>query len=81
MSRENQSFGIACENKGADQLRSNCEADERLCFRYMNSTIPLLFVSKISSILLLLHMLVCVRPGQRPRRPVFSRCSSFCVVG
>ena len=21
-----------CENKGADQLRSNCEADQRLCF-------------------------------------------------
>ena len=29
-----------CENKGADQLRSNCEADQRLCFRYMDSTIP-----------------------------------------
>ena len=23
-----------CENKGADQLRSNCEADQRLCFRH-----------------------------------------------
>ena len=22
-----------CENKGEDQLRSNCEADLRLCFR------------------------------------------------
>ena len=30
------------ENKGADQLRSNCEADQRLCFRYSESTIPLL---------------------------------------
>ena len=30
------------ENKGTDQLRSNCEADQRLCFRYSNSTIPLL---------------------------------------
>ena len=29
------------ENKGADQLRSNCEADQRLCFRYMDSKIPL----------------------------------------
>ena len=28
-----------CENKGADQLRSNCEADQRLCFRYSDSTI------------------------------------------
>ena len=28
-----------CENKDADQLHSNCAADNRLCFRYMNSTI------------------------------------------
>ena len=28
-----------CENKGADQLRSNCEADQRLCFRYMDITL------------------------------------------
>ena len=27
--------------------------------------------------LLWLHRLVCVRPGWKPRRPVFSRCSSF----
>ena len=30
------------KNKGADQLCSNCKADQRLCFRYMDSTIPLL---------------------------------------
>ena len=34
-----------CENKDADQFRSNCEADQRLCFRYTDSTIPLLFQS------------------------------------
>ena len=28
-----------CENKDADQLRGNREADQRLCFRYMDSTI------------------------------------------
>ena len=39
-----------CENKGADQLRSNCEADQRLCFRHSDSTIPLLLIAKISSI-------------------------------
>ena len=39
------------ENTGADQLRSNCEADERLCFRYMGSAIPLLSKSKVSRIL------------------------------
>ena len=37
------------ENKGADQLRSNCEADQRLCFHYTDSKIPLLSKSKISS--------------------------------
>ena len=31
-----------CENKDADQLRGSREADQRLCFRYMDSTIPLL---------------------------------------
>ena len=35
--------------KGADQLRSNCEADQRACFRYSGSTISLLPKSKISS--------------------------------
>ena len=41
-----------CENKDADQLSGDREADQRLCFRYMNSTIPLL--SKI-------YRAVCVR--------------------
>ena len=31
-----------CENKGADQLRANCAADQHLCFRYIGSTMPLL---------------------------------------
>ena len=31
-----------CENKVTDQLRDNREADQRLCFRYIDSTIPLL---------------------------------------
>ena len=30
-----------CENNDADQLRGNHEANQRLCFRYMDSTIPL----------------------------------------
>ena len=32
-----------CENKGADQLCSNwedCEADQRLCFRYTDTVQP-----------------------------------------
>ena len=39
-----------CENKDADQLRSNREADQRLCFRYTDSTIPLLPKSEISNL-------------------------------
>ena len=31
-----------CENKDADQLRGTREADQCLCFRYTDSTIPLL---------------------------------------
>ena len=34
-----------CENKAADQLRGNREADQRLCFHYMDSTLPLLLKS------------------------------------
>ena len=39
-----------CENKDADQLRSDREADQCLCFRYTDSTIPLLLNSGISSL-------------------------------
>ena len=37
------------ENKDADQIRGNREADQRLCFRYTDSTFPLLLKSVISS--------------------------------
>ena len=37
-----------CKNKDTDQLRKNCEADQRLRFRYMDSTILILFKSKNS---------------------------------
>ena len=39
-----------CENKNADQLRGNREADQRLCFRYIGSTIPLPPKYEISSL-------------------------------
>ena len=29
-----------CKNKDADQLRGDPKADQRLCFRYLDSTIP-----------------------------------------
>ena len=38
-----------CENKDADQFHGKREADQRLCFRYTDSTIPLLPKSEISS--------------------------------
>ena len=38
------------ENKDADQLRGNREADQRLCFRYTDSKIHLLPKSEISSL-------------------------------
>ena len=49
-----------CENKDADQLRGNREADQRLCFRYIDSAIPLLRKSEISS---LWPSSVAVQPG------------------
>ena len=60
------------ENKGVDQLRSTFEADQRLCFLYTDSTVPLLSKSKISSL----------QPGlcptwSDPKLLVFSRTSSY----
>ena len=54
-----------CENKGADQLCSNCTADQRLFLRHMDSTISLLPIFQASSHLLRLY------------RPVFSRHGSY----
>ena len=39
-----------CEKKDADQFRGNRKADQRLCFRYIDGTIPLLSKSEISSL-------------------------------
>ena len=62
-----------CENKDADQLPGNLEADQRLCFCYTDSTNPLLVKQKFqaSSHFLFLCSLVCVGPSLKPRRPVF----------
>ena len=66
------------KNKGADQLRINCGADQCLCFFYMDSTIPLLSKSKISS---LLPSSETVQAGlcqtwSEPKLLVFSRTGS-----
>ena len=33
-----------CKNKGTHEHRGNSEADQHLCFRFMDSSIPLLFM-------------------------------------
>ena len=40
-----------CENKDADQLCSNCTADQCLCFRFPDSTIPVLLEAKRNKLL------------------------------
>ena len=39
-----------CEIKGTDQLLGNGLADQRLCFCYIDKTIPLIYKSEISSL-------------------------------
>ena len=59
-----------CQNKGADQLCSNC-----LCFRYWDSTISLLPKSKISSLKpssMTVQASLC-----QTTLLVFSRCGTF----
>ena len=59
-----------CENKDADQLRGNREADQRLCFRNKDITIPLLSKSDLK---ILQPSSVAVQtgfvgPGRKPKR-------------
>ena len=63
-----------CENKDADQLRSNREADQCLCFRYIVQFLYFLnpkfqFLCHFPS----LYSPVCVGPCRNSRRQVFSR--------
>ena len=69
-----------CENKDADQLRGSREADQRLCFRYKDSTIPLLPTYEASNHLVWSCSPVCVGPGRKPQRPVFSQRGSMIYV-
>ena len=52
-----------------DQIRGNREADQRLCFPYTDSTIPLLSKSELLSLLALfcLYTSRCVGPSRRAR--------------
>ena len=70
------------ENKGVHQLVSNCEADQSLCFRYMDSTIPLL--SKFINIKPLTIFCDCtvrfVSALSEPKLLVFSRTGSIIIL-
>ena len=48
--RHEKTVFCICENKDGDQLGGNREADQRLCFRYTDSTAPLLSEPEISSL-------------------------------
>ena len=68
-----------CENKDADELRGNREANQRLCFHYADSTIPLLPTSEISSLKpssVAVHTGLC-RTWSETRRQVYSQRSSY----
>ena len=70
------------ENKGADQLCGNHAADQHLCFRYTDSTIPDYPFSsynlkfQVSCHLMWLYSPVCVRYGWKPGRQFFSQRGS-----
>ena len=76
---ENKDADPCSENKDADQLRGNRELIGAFVFTtrivqflfYLNSKF------QVSSHLLSLHIPVYVRPGRKPRRPVFSERGSF----
>ena len=60
-----------CENKDADQLRGN------RAIRIVQSLYLINPKFQASSHLLWLYRLVCVGPGRKSRRPVFSQRGSY----
>ena len=73
-----------CENKDADQLRGNREAGQRLCFRYTDSTIPLLPKSEISSPIAIFSDCLArfaFGPGQKKKKTKKKRKSVFLERG
>ena len=75
-------FFCICENKDADQLRGTAKLISAFVFAtwivqflfYLNPKI------QASSHLLWLYSPVCVGPGQKPGRPVFSQRGSYVLV-
>ena len=71
-----------CENKDADQLCGNREADNAFVFatRIVQSLFLLIPKFQVSGDLLWLHSPVFVGPGRKARRPVFSQRGSTILV-
>ena len=71
------------ENKDADQLRGNREDDHAFVFAtwIVKSLYFLNMKFQASSHLVWLYSPVCVGPGRKPRRPVFSERGSFLFSG
>ena len=69
------------ENKDADQLRGNREADQRLCFRYLVSTIPLLLKSEMAFVFAtwLVQFLFYLNPKFQASGSFLFLYSSVCV--
>ena len=68
------------ENNGTDQLRSNCEADQRLYFRYTDSVISVLPKSEISSFLpssVTVHAGLCQTWSETPNTDTWGYCLDF----
>ena len=78
-SRHEKPAFCICENKDADQLRSKCAADQRLCFAtWIVQSLYFIYTKfQASSHLVWLCSLVYVGPGRKPRRPVFSQRGSY----
>ena len=84
----NEIFTPVCmphlQNNGRMKLMhdGNREADQRLCFRYIVQSLYYLNPkSQVTSHLLWLYSPVCVGPGRKPRRPVFSQRGSIHLGG
>ena len=74
--------GFAYAKQRRKSAARSCAADQRLCFLYTDSTMPLLPKSEISSShRLWLYRLVCIGPGRKPRRPVFPQRGSYVTNG
>ena len=68
-----------CKNKDADQLGSNFEADHAFVFAAQMVHFFFFLIPKFQASirLLKLHRPVCVRPGRKSQRPVFSGLSLY----